>query len=176
MLGRQVAAPLLVALALAPGCSAPAKEPVVVVPGGATSPALVELLPTAAPDDAPPPEKPTRLTWQTSLETARALAKKRRLPLVVFLIAEWTVPAVKMERTTWTDPEIVALADRFIALRVDLTDDGPNAQATADHFDVLMLPTVVVLDADGVEIGRLAGFASASDVLGVLGPITGRAE
>ena len=146
-----------------------------VVPGATEPPALVETIPTAEPEGAPP-KKLTAIPWQTSEERARALAKKRAQPLVVFLFAAWATPAAQMDRVTWSDPGILERAGSFVALRLDVSDADENAQAAADRFELDMMPSTLVFDADGAEIGRFGGFASASDVLEVLRPITVRAE
>lgn len=176
MLGQ--VARLRVALSLiavvASGCFAPPKDPVVVVPGGAAPPALIETLPTAEPTDAPP-KKLTAIPWETSEERARARARQRDLPLVVFLFAEWATPAAQMDRVTWADPRILERAASFVALRLDVSDADANAQAAADRFDLGMMPSTLIFDATGTEVARLQGFATADDVLEVLAPLTLRA-
>ncbi len=142
-----------------------------ILPGATEPPALVETTPTAEPTAAPA-KKPAAIVWQTSEAHARLLARSRRLALVVFLYADWATPAVQMDRVTWSDPRLVAYASSFVALRLDVSDADENAQAAADRFELTMMPSTLIFDADGAEIGRLGGFASADDVLEVLGPIS----
>ncbi len=172
MLGRrQVAAALL----LLAGCSAPAQEPVVVISGATPSPTFVEATPTGEPAAAPA-KKPTAITWQTSEARARALAKSRGLALVVFLFAAWATPAVSMDRVTWADARLVERSSSFVALRLDVSEADAQAQADADRFDLRTMPSTLIFDPDGAEVGRLEGFAGAADVLRVLDTIAPRAD
>ena len=170
----KIAAPLKLLLAstlvaLSASCGAPASDavPVVAVAGAADGPR--EVTPSDAsssePKEAP---APTKISWLTSEEEARAKAKARRLPLVVFLCAEWAVPAMKMDRETWTDPRILRRAPDFVALRLDVTDADANAQAQADHFDLQTMPSTIFLDDRGAEVVRLEGFADAEHVVAAL--------
>lgn len=156
-------------------CSAPAKETVVVLPAAADPPQLVETVPTAEPT-AEPAKKPTAIAWQTSEEKARALAKSRRLALVVFVFAAWATPAVTMDRVTWSDARVLDRATSFVALRLDVSDADAQAQADADRHDIRTMPSTLIFDPDGTEIGRLEGFASAEDVLGVLDTVAPLAD
>lgn len=160
---------IALALLLA-GCSAPPKEAVVLLPGAAEPPALVETTPTVEPT-ATPEKKPTAIVWQSSEARARALAKSRRLALVVFLFADWATPALQMDRVTWADPRLVERASSFIALRLDVSGADAQAQADADRFELRTMPSTLIFDPDGAEVGRLEGFATADDVVGVLATI-----
>ena len=157
----------LVGLGSACGAAPADAVPVVAVAGGSDSPRIVEPSGTTTIEtkDAP---TPTKITWLTSEDEARAKSKSRELPLVVFLCADWAVPAVKMDRETWTDPRIVQRSRGFVALRLDVTEADGNAQAEADHFDLRTMPSTIFLDDHGDEIVRLEGFASADAVVTAL--------
>lgn len=157
----------LVALCSACGGGSAEAVPVVAVEGSSDGPRIVEPSGTtaSAPVDA---HVPTKITWLTSEDDARARAKARELPLVVFLFADWAVPAVKMDRDTWTDPRILKRARGFVALRLDVTDTDANAQAQADHFDLRTMPSTILLDDHGAEIVRLEGFADADAMVRAL--------
>lgn len=148
-------------------CGPPSNNiPVVTIAGSSEGPAIVTSSPSAV--AAPAQPAPTRIDWLTSEEDARKKAKARKLPLVVFLFASWAVPAARMQRETWVDPRITARSSDFVWLWLDVTDADANAQAMADHFDPNTMPSTIMLDDLGHEIGRAEGFAAADEILELL--------
>lgn len=169
-------APTLLAALLLASCAAAPNEAVVSLPRAATDPpTLVEKTSTTEPTAAPA-QKLTAIPWQLTETRARALAKSRNVALVVFLFADWSPPAVSMDRVTWGDARVLDRAGSFVALRLDVSDTSGQAQADADRFDLGMLPSTLIFDADGTEVGRVEGFATAEDVVTVLDSLAPRAD
>lgn len=161
-------APLLSLLIAASSCGPPSRDAVVHVAGGAAVPSLVEVTPSAEPGREAPPV-PAVMPWETSRSAARARARDRGAPILVFLFAAWSTAAVRMDRTTWTDARVLRRARSFIPLRVDVTEADANAQVSADDLDVEVLPCVLLLDELGHEIARIDGYAGPDEVLAVMG-------
>jgi thiol:disulfide interchange protein DsbD len=160
---------LLPTTLLSLGCGGDASNviPVVAVAGSSEPPSILAPPPATA-IAASTKSAPTAIAWLASEVDARRRAKARRVPLVVFLFATWAVPAVRMDRDTWTDPRILARSPGFVALRLDVSEADANAQAEADHFDLKTMPSTILLDDGGREIARLEGFADADAVLAAL--------
>jgi len=137
------------------------------VPGGEPAPAAIEVAPSGEPA-ADVRKKASAITWETSEVVARNRAKARKKPLVVFLYAAWATPAVRMDRTTWSDPRIIERAQSFVALRLDVTNADANAQADADRFDLSMMPSTVILDFEGRELTRLDGYSGPDEMLAAM--------
>ena len=63
-----------------------------------------------------------------------------------------------MKHDTWTDPAVArAVTEQFVPLLVDIDHDP----ATASHYDIEGIPTILVVDASG-SVLRRAGFLPAS--------------
>lgn len=133
---------------------------------------LVEAAPSAsASGGAGEPAPPGAIAWETSDAAARARAKTRGAPLMVFLYADWAAPALRMDRATWTDAAVIRRARSFIALRLDVSEADANAQVDADRYDLRTMPSIVFLDARGTEITRLEGYAGPEEVLAAMGKV-----
>jgi thiol:disulfide interchange protein len=158
----------LLACALAACSAAPSTgEPVVVLPGAPDPPAALTASPTAT-GAQPAAPRIASIPWETSEETARARAKARKLPIVVFLFAAWDTAAVQMDRTVWADRRVLDRSRNFVPLRLDLTNTDANAQAVADRYDLHVVPEVVILDDTGREVARIEGFTTVDKILSAL--------
>ena len=88
---------------------------------------------------------------------ALAQAKRENKPIVIDFMASWCVPCRRMEKETFTDPQVAKLLDQVVFLKVD-TDEHPDL---AKSFDVEGLPDIRFLNPDGVEVRRLTDFQDA---------------
>jgi thiol:disulfide interchange protein DsbD len=106
------------------------------------------------------------LAWLHDEATAVALARAEGRPLLVDFWAEWCTACKELDRFVWTDPRVREKAARFVALKLDGTDDSAAFQALAAKYGVLGLPTVVFVDARGRESpARVVGGATADEML-----------
>lgn len=112
--------------------------------GGVASPGAPAAAPAAGNGAAPAPAAP----------------QKPKL-LVVAFSATWCTYCKRMDRSVWTDPEVVRwLRENAIAIKVDIDADKARARA----FGVTAVPTVVIFDGKR-EVGRADQFLSASQLL-----------
>lgn len=102
------------------------------------------------------------ITWLTSEEEALAKAKAEGKPLLIDFGAEWCVACKKLENQTFPDANVRNEAQRFIALKVDATDDEDESiNELKDKYKVVGLPTVIMIDTDGREVVRFNDFVNA---------------
>ncbi|HET9327088.1 MAG TPA: cytochrome c biogenesis protein CcdA [Candidatus Eisenbacteria bacterium] len=75
--------------------------------------------------------------------------------------ADWCAPCHELDRFTFTDSRVRALARSFRAYRVDLTRyDSPESKALKQRYGISGVPTVVFIGPDGQEVmeARVEGF------------------
>jgi thiol:disulfide interchange protein DsbD len=109
------------------------------------------------------------LVWEPSETAARARAASEHRPMLIDFTAEWCGACKELARITFADPKVMVEANRFIAVRVDATnDDDPLVDAIKDHYRVVGLPTVVVVGSDGRERSRLTEFVPPERFLAVI--------
>jgi thiol:disulfide interchange protein DsbD len=112
--------------------------------------------------------KPARtLAWQSvSVEQARSVALQEKRPLLVDFTAAWCAACKELDKITFADSNVAVEAGRFVAVKVDATnDDDPNVEATLSKFRVLGLPTVLVFDSTGKEALRYTDFVQPQQFL-----------
>lgn len=89
-------------------------------------------------------------------------AKTEGKPVMLDVVASWCGPCRIMDRTTFSDPDVVAWAKKSVVpARVD-AEKGEGRKIFA-RYQVSSFPTVLFLDGDGNEIDRLVGGYQAAD-------------
>jgi thiol:disulfide interchange protein DsbD len=95
------------------------------------------------------------IAWLTDEAEAKARARAEKKPLLVDFGAGWCPSCVEMDRHVWLRHQVRCEAKRFVALKVDLTDDdAPEAKALQKKYGVGGLPAVVLIGSDGEEKAR----------------------
>lgn len=111
--------------------------------------------------------KPQNAFHNISLTTAKQMATRENKQIFVEFYADWCVPCKWMEETTFADPSVQqALKENYIAVRVDIDDfDG---FALKQHYEIAVLPTMLILDPDGRTLERKEQSLSADMLLQLL--------
>lgn len=105
----------------------------------------------------------------TLTETARQKALAEERPLLVDFTAAWCAACKEIEKLTFTDERVLREAGRFIAVKVDATDDeDPLVVATLEEHVVTGLPTLILFDSNGSEALRFTDFVAADELLAAL--------
>ncbi len=74
--------------------------------------------------------------------------------------ADWCAPCKVLDRTILTDPAVRRALRDFILVRVDM-DELPEA---GGRFRIEVMPTLLVLDWNGVELFRSVGLSAPEDL------------
>lgn len=112
--------------------------------------------------------KPTRtLAWEaTTAVAAQQKALREKRPLLVDFTASWCGACKELDKLTFAEPRVAAEAARFVAVKVDASnDEDPQVLATLERFSVRGLPTVIVFDSSGREARRYTDFVPAEQFL-----------
>lgn len=105
----------------------------------------------------PSPTSPRAIHWERSFEDALKKARKTGKPVLVDFWADWCGWCHRLDQTTYVDPEVVRLADDFVAVKVN-TEGDPREAEVAARYDIESLPTILFLSPNGRPILRVNGF------------------
>jgi thiol:disulfide interchange protein len=94
--------------------------------------------------------------WESDWETAFSRARTEGKPVLVNFFAEWCVWCKHLESITYRDAKVArVLTGQVIPLNVDIDQAGAELLG---RLRVEAPPTVVLLTADGDELGRIPGY------------------
>jgi len=102
--------------------------------------------------------KPGEISWNDFSPEALRQARSNGQPAVVDFRADWCIPCIEMDRTTFVSPEVAAKAAGFVMLRADVTEMSQDSEKLLSTYAVLGVPTTIFFAADGSEHRRLVGY------------------
>src|SRR5690606_11802278 len=103
---------------------------------------------------------------------AEQLAQKEGKPLLVDFTAAWCGACKELDTVTFADPAVSREAGRFVAVKVDATDDeDAQVQESMRRLSVRGLPTVLLFDSTGSEARRFTDFVGPAEFLSALRPV-----
>ena len=106
------------------------------------------------------------------LDDQFALALAANKSVMIDYYADWCVECVRMEKTTFADPEVVeALENNFIPIQIDLTDPfDANRAALKQRFAVFGPPATLFFSRSGepLEDKNFYGYKNKDEFLSVI--------
>lgn len=87
-------------------------------------------------------------------------------PVFLDFYADWCIECKRMERTTFKDPEIVALSQKMTVLKADVTANDEVDAALMQYFKIVGPPASLFFESDGTPLiqHNFFGYKSVSDL------------
>jgi tetratricopeptide (TPR) repeat protein len=115
--------------------------------------------------------EPSGIHWEKTLAGALAKARAAGKPVMVDFWAEWCGWCHELDRTTYTDPQVVKLSRQLVAVKVNSEGSRPEVRA-AERYSIESLPTIVFLTPSGRLFFRAEGFQNAERFADILNRVS----
>jgi thiol:disulfide interchange protein DsbD len=115
------------------------------------------------------------IAWREFSSRALAQARSEGRPAVVDFRADWCLPCLEMDKTTFVSPAVTMRAEAFTMLRADVTDASKETESLLSTYGVLGVPTTLFFSSDGAEHHRMVGYVSAAEFARMLDDTRGAA-
>ncbi|MFQ5504535.1 MAG: protein-disulfide reductase DsbD family protein [Planctomycetota bacterium] len=117
-----------------------------------------------------PGEEQPSVVWRSDLEAALADARRTQRFTVLDFTADWCLVCHELDARTFRHPDVAALLEKTVRIRVDATDVDEGMDSIFSRFGVLGLPNVVLIDPRGeiVENARVVSFVPPEDYVRIL--------
>ncbi len=96
------------------------------------------------------PTPKSGIMWVPYDQSLLAEAVQERKPVILDFYAQWCAPCRALEENVFSDPEIVALSQHFVTIRVDLTKSHPGQDEIRKRYQIKGVPSIVFINRDGV--------------------------
>lgn len=108
-----------------------------------STPVLTETTSTGV--TRPTTSTPPALTWRADLEAAWRDAEARRVPLLVVVVAGWSVASREVEAHL-AEPSFARSARPFITVKVDATTDDGTVEGKLVWIGARSIPSVALIE------------------------------
>lgn len=110
----------------------------------------------------------TTVTQAAELEELLVTSQGRWVLLDFY--ADWCVECVHMEKTTFADPQVLALLKSFVLIRVDVTENSAEQRQILQKYKLIGPPAILFFTPDGEEERehRVVGYLNSDDFMAQL--------
>lgn len=109
-------------------------------------------------------------SWIRSVPAAKKAAARTHQLIFVDLFADWCGWCHRMEQDVFPSEAFQKATDGMVLLRLD-TEDGADGSRIAREYEVMSLPTFLVLTHDMMVAGLIRGYAPPNDFARSIGQV-----
>jgi len=91
---------------------------------------------------------------------------------IIDFYADWCIPCKELDANTFSDSKVIAKSKEFYTYKADMTKSlSPEVEKLKEKYNIVGVPTVLIIDSNGEEYRRITGFVDAEEFLKYLNEI-----
>ena len=112
------------------------------------------------------PEKKESPNWQSFSQIKYEQSLNKNEKMIIDFYADWCIPCKELDALTFADKRVVETSKRFTSYKVDMTQTlSDETEKLRNKFNIVGMPTVLIINSRGKEVERLTGFINADEFL-----------
>ena len=115
------------------------------------------------------PSEKSSIIWKKYDENILMSNISTKKGAIIDFYADWCIPCKELDASTFSNPKVIAEANNFIALKADMTKSlSPEVDSLRNKYNIVGVPTILILNNKGVEVKRITGFVPPEEFLRTL--------
>jgi len=115
-----------------------------------------------------PSNKPS-IRWQHYNPVLASASLNSNKKVIIDFYADWCIPCKELDANTFSDQKVIDASSNFEAYKADMTKSlSPEVEALRNKYNIVGVPTVLIINSKGIEVQRLTGFVNAAEFLKLL--------
>lgn len=116
------------------------------------------------------PSKTNSVKWKPF--TQDALAEISGKGVIIDFYADWCIPCKELDAATFSDPKVIELSKEFETYKANMTKSlSPEVESIREQYNIIGVPTILILDSKGEEKERITGFVNAEELYKIISEI-----
>jgi thiol:disulfide interchange protein DsbD len=105
------------------------------------------------------PSEKASIEWKVYSESVIPADFSGSDGMIIDFYADWCIPCKELDAMTFSDPEVISAAKNYHAFKADMTKSlSPEVEALRNKYNILGVPTVLIINSKGEEVHRITGF------------------
>lgn len=115
------------------------------------------------------PSEKASIQWKAFSDSRYNEALSNKEKIIIDFYADWCIPCKELDALTFSDPKVIEASKDFTRFKVDMTQTlSDETEKIRNKFNIVGMPTILIIDSKGNEVERLTGFVNAAEFLKIL--------
>ncbi len=115
------------------------------------------------------PAEQNSIAWESFKEDTYKKSLASNNKIIIDFYADWCIPCKELDKFTFSDQRVIDMTASYSAFKADLTKStSPEVEALRREFNIVGVPTVILIGSDGKEAERLTGFVPPEEFIKLL--------
>jgi thiol:disulfide interchange protein DsbD len=115
------------------------------------------------------PSEKSSINWQPYNENVLTANVSGKKGTIIDFYADWCIPCKELDAKTFSNQNVIDEARNFTTLKADMTKSlSPEVDALRNKYNIVGVPTVLILNSKGVEVKRITGYVTPEEFHNIL--------